>query len=333
MSLQEPSLPGYVKRFFSHYLPGQRNCSPHTISSYRNAIRLFLIHLRQRKNIAPSAVTVQDLSPENILDYLNALQESRKNSTTTRNIRLAAIRSFAKYLMMMEPTWSSDLQPVLAIPVKRTQRRTLDFLTHEEMDAILAAPDTGTWSGKRDHILFTVMYATGARVSEMVTATVSDARLNPGGTLRLHGKGRKERILPLWKSTAKSLARWIAENHLSGQAPLFPNGRGGHLTRSGVEKRLQDAVGKASERCPSLKTKRVSPHTLRHTTAMHLLEANVDLATIALWLGHESIETTHVYMTSNMAMKEKALSVLQEPSVQEFRFQPKDDLLAFLEAL
>lgn len=333
MKCQEPCIPLYVRRFFSEYLPTQRNCSPHTIISYRNALRLLLLHLQEHKNIAPSQLTAQHLSAQNIMDFLNDIQESRKNCASTRNARLAAIRSFINYLLMLEPMLSSDLQGALAIPVKRTQRQMLDFLTREEMDAVLDAPDSETWSGKRDRILFATMYNTGARVSEIAGSKVWDVKLNPGRTLRLLGKGRKERTLPLWKSTAKNLGKWIEGNHLAEDGPLFPNARGTYITRSGIEKRLKKAVQTACDKCPSLTTKRVSPHTLRHTTAMHLLQSGVDITLIAMWLGHESIETTHVYMTTDMEMKEKALNALQAPSCGNFRFRPNDTLLTFLESL
>jgi len=333
MKDQNPNIPLYMKRFFSEHLPDQRNYSLNTIASYRDAIRLFLLYLHDRKKIVPSEITITDICAKNIMDFLNEIQESRNNSDTTRNVRLAAIRSFASYLLLMEPTLSCDLQAVLAIPVKRTNLRVLDFLTHEEMDAVIDASDGQTWSGKRDRILFETMYNTGTRVSEIVGMKVRDVKLGPGGTVRIMGKGRKERILPLWKSTAKSLSKWIMANQLRESDALFTNARGDHMTRSGVEKRLRDAVRKAGDTCPSLKTKRISPHTLRHTTAMHLLQSGVDITLIAMWLGHENIETTHIYITTDMEMKEKALKTLQEPSRGDFRFRPNDKLMAFLESL
>lgn len=333
MKDQNPNIPLYIKRYFTEYLPGQRNYSLNTISSYRDAIRLFLMYLHEHKKITPSTITITDICAKNIMDFLNEIQESRNNSAVTRNVRLAAIRSFVNYLLLMEPTLSCDLQAVLVIPVKRTNLRVLDFLTYEEMNAVIDASDEQTWSGKRDRILFEMMYNTGARVSEIVRVKVSDVKLNPSGTVQLMGKGRKERALPLWKSTAKALSKWIAANRLDGSSPLFPNARGTKMTRSGIEKRLRDAVCKASNTCPSLKAKRVSPHTLRHTTAMHLLQSGVDITLIAMWLGHESIETTHIYITTDMEMKETALKALQEPSCGDFRFRPNDKLMAFLESL
>jgi len=333
MKTSEPSIPLLIKRFFTEYLSRQRHCSPHTLRSYRDAIRLFLLYLQQNKKTSPGALTVGDLSAENVLGFLNALQESRRNGVRTRNTRLAAIHAFARYLLLVEPTLSGDLQGVLAVPVKRTPPRSFDSLTRAETEAVLDAPDADTWSGQRDRVLFAVMYNTGARVSEAIGARVSDVTINPGKTLRLRGKGRKERVLPLWKNTAKILGKWIAVNQLHGEQALFSNARGVPMTRSGVEKRLREAVQKASENCPSLKVKRVSPHTLRHTTAMHLLQSGVDITVIAMWLGHESIQTTHIYMTANLEMKEKALDTLQAPSGGDFRFRPGVALMEFLESL
>jgi len=333
MNHRQPNLPRALKRFFSEYLPQQRGCSPHTLRAYRDALRLFLVYLRERKQVAPEALAVEDLSAGTIMDFLNDLQASRRNSADTRNARLAALRCFVKYLLWVEPTLAGDLQGVLAIPIKRTIRPALDFLTREEMEAILEAPDAATWSGKRDRALFALMYNTGARVSEIVGAKVADVTLSPHGALRLHGKGRKDRAVPLWKQTVKTLDRWIAGNHLREEEALFANARGAPLTRSGVEKRLRDAVRKANAQCPSLKSKRISPHTLRHTTAMHLLQSGVDITLIALWLGHESIQTTHIYMTTDLEMKEKALQALQPSSGGAFRFRPKAALMSFLESL
>jgi len=333
MKNSEPDIARYLKQFLAEYLLQQRGCSLHTVWSYRDALCSLLQHLQKTHGIPPNKISVADLSAENIMGFLNDLQRVRKNSDETRNIRLSAIRTFAKYLRWKEPTLTSDLDGLLAIPSKRTARQVLDFLTRDEMEAILEAPDGDTWSGKRDRALFAAMYNTGARVSEIVGTLVSDVTLNTGGTCHFRGKGRKERILPLWKRTVTILRRWITANHFRQEQPLFPNARGAAMTRSGVEKRLQEAVRKAGDACPSIKNKRVSPHTLRHTTAMHLLQSGVDITLIAMWLGHESIETTHLYVTTNLELKEKALETLQPPSGGNFRFQPDDELLRFLKSL
>jgi integrase/recombinase XerD len=333
MKHSEPNIARYLKHFLAEYLTQQRGCSLHTVRSYRDALCSLLRHLQEKHGIAPNGITAADLSAENIMGFLNDLQRSRNNGDPTRNVRLSAIRAFAKYLRWREPTLTSDLDGLLAIPSKRTTRQVLDFLTRDEMEAILEAPDADTWSGKRDRALFAAMYNTGARVSEIVGALVSDVTLTPGGTFHLRGKGRKQRVLPLWKRTVTTLSRWITANHLRQEQPLFANARGTAMTRSGVEKRLHEAVRKAGEACPSLKTKRVSPHTLRHTTAMHLLQSGVDITLIAMWLGHESIETTHLYVTTNLELKEKALKAIQPPSGGTFRFRANDELMGVLESL
>jgi len=333
MTKTDDTIARHLKHFLTEYLPRTQGRSLNTVRSYRDGLCLLLRHLQEKHKIAPNRVAVSDLSVENILDFLNELQQSRKNSDSTRNLRLRAIRSFANYLQGKEPTRTGDLASLLAIPVKKTTHKMLGFLTHEEMEAVLNAPNANTWSGKRDRALFAAMYNTGVRVSEIANARVADVTLTPGGTFAFTGKGRKERALPLWKRTTATLRKWIAANHLRPEQPLFANARGQTITRSGVEKRLKAAVRKAAQTCPSIRKKRVSPHTLRHTNAMHLLQAGVDITVIAMWLGHESIETTHRYITTDPEMKEKALKTLQPPSGGAFRFRPNDKLLAFLQSL
>ncbi len=333
MKRTEPNIPRHIKHFLGEYLTQQRGCSQHTVHSYRDALCALLRYLHEKHKVAPKAVTAAEFTVKNILGFLNDAQKSKKQSDSTRNLRLSAIRSFAKYLRWQEPLMSSDLDSILAIPSKRTTRQVLDFLTREEMKAVLEAPDSTTWSGKRDKLLFAMMYNTGARVSEVVNTLVSDVTLNPSGTFRFRGKGRKERVLPLWKTTTKTLRNWIRGNNLTPDKPLFQNARGNSMTRSGVEKRLREAVRTATLACPSLSAKQVSPHTLRHTTAMHLLQSGVDITLIAMWLGHESIETTHIYITANLELKEAALQAIQPLEAGKFRFQAADELLAFLKSL
>lgn len=333
MKPTEPNIPRHIKHFLGDYLTQQRGCSQNTVHSYRDALCALLQYLQKKHKVAPKAISAADFTVKNIVAYLNDSQKTKKHCDGTRNLRLSAIKSFAKYLRWKEPLMSSELDSILAIPSKRTTRQVLDFLTREEMDAILEAPDDATWSGKRDRALFAMMYNTGARVSEVINTVVSDVTLNPSGTFRFRGKGRKERVLPLWKATSKILKQWIRGNNLSPSQPLFQNARGNPMTRSGVEKRLQVAVRRASEACPSLGEKQVSPHTLRHTTAMHLLQSGVDITLIAMWLGHESIETTHIYITANIELKEAALQAIQPPKGGKFRFQADDELLAFLKSL
>jgi integrase/recombinase XerD len=251
----------------------------------------------------------------------------------SRNARLAALRSFFHYVAIRDPLQLPLVGRVLAIPTKRHDRPMLGFLSREEVDAVQAAPDRTTWSGRRDHVLFAALYNTGARVSEIADLRAVDFTANPTATLHLRGKGRKERVVPLWKTTGRLLAAWLAENGRAPERPLFPNRDGRRMSRSGVASRLRLAVTKASSACPSLRGRHISPHTLRHTTAMHLLQAGVDITVIALWLGHESPATTHAYVEANLAMKKTALDKLAEPAHRRVRFVPSDDLLSFLDRL
>jgi site-specific recombinase XerD len=268
-----------------------------------------------------------------VLAFLGHLEQERGNSPRTRNLRLTAIRSFMRYASLRAPAALPVAERVLAISTKRFDRPALDFLTREEVEALLEAPDRSSWSGQRDAVLLAVLYNSGARVSELVRLRIEDLLLDRASALHLHGKGRKERVVPLWKRTASQLRAWLWHIDHHPDAPVFPNRAGKPLTRSGIEQRLRLAVAKASERCPSLAARRISPHTLRHTTAMHLLQSGVDLAVIALWLGHEDTATTHLYVEADLAMKEAALRRLDEPSLKPVRYKASDRLLAFLEAL
>ncbi len=238
-----------------------------------------------------------------------------------------------RYASVRDPTALPIAQRVLAISAKRFDRPVLGYLSRDEIHALLNAPDQTTWSGHRDAVLFAVLYNTGARVSEAIGLRIADVLLDRASALHLHGKGRKERIVPLWKSTAKQLRTWLPSIDSSPDAPVFPNRTGKRMSRSGVEHRLRVALEKASEQCPSLATRRISPHTLRHTTAMHLLQSGVDITVIALWLGHEDTATTHLYIEADLAMKEAALKRVDDPSPKPVRFKARDSVLAFLEAL
>jgi len=326
------SLSAFLQTFFTDHLIRHRHVSENTVMAYRDAWRLFLQFLQSRRGKRPSILTVEELTVADVLAFLDESEAERGNTASTRNARLAALRSAVKYALERNPTLPMAVHGILAIPVKRTPRKMLGFMTRPEVDAVLAAPAVSRWSGRRDRALFETLYNTGARVSEIVGAKAGDFQ-SDARHLRLHGKGRKERVVPLWRPTATKLRIWIRENGLATEHPLFPNARGTAMTRSGVEKRLAVAVLAATRKCASLKDRKIGPHTFRHTTAMHLLEAGVDLSVIALWLGHESIETTNVYITSDMAMKEKALGALQAPENGVRRFRPRDSLLAFLEGL
>ena len=268
-----------------------------------------------------------------ILPFLDSLEIQRGNSPRTRNLRLTAIRSFLRHASLHDPTALPVAQRVLAISTKRFDRPVVGFLSREEIAALLDAPDRATWSGHRDAVMFAVFYNTGARVSEVIELCIADVLPDRGSALRLRGKGSKERVVPLWKSTATQLRAWFKHVTQSPEAPVFPNRAGKPLSRSGVEHRLRLAIGKASKRCPSLLGRRNSPHTLRHTTAMHLLHSGVDITVIALWLGHEDTATTHLYVEADLAMKENALQRIADPGQKPVRFRAHDRLLAFLEPL
>jgi integrase/recombinase XerD len=328
-----PSFATLVQDFFCQRLLRQRNASPRTVAAYRDTFRLLLRYMQDHRNTAPTALTLPDLDASLVLAFLDHLEGDRHNTIRTRNARLAALRSFFHYAASRAPADLPTIQRVLAIPCKRCDTPMLGFLTREEVDAVQSACDLTTWSGRRDLALVATLYNTGARVSEAIGLRVADLVGRREATLHLRGKGRKERVVPLWKSTARLLASWLATQTTSPQAPLFPNRSGEWMTRSGVAHRLRLAVAKAAVTCPSLRGKRISPHTLRHTTAMHLLQAGVDITVIALWLGHENPTTTHRYVEADLAMKRRALATLAEPAPRNPRFKPGDDLLAFLEGL
>jgi len=325
--------PALLQDFFQQRLVAQRGASAQTIASYRDAFELFLRYAAQRTGRAPSALTLDDLDAPIVLPFLDHLEAERGNSARTRNLRLTAIRSFLRYASVRDPTALPVAQRVLAIPTKRFDRPVLGFLSRDEVQALLDTPDRTTWSGQRDAVLFAVLYNTGARVSELTGLRRADVLLDRAAALHLHGKGRKERVVPLWKSTAAQLRQWLPRIHSSPDTPVFPNRAGARLSRSGVEHRLRVALTTASTRCPSLVGRRISPHTLRHTTAMHLLQAGVAITVIALWLGHESPATTHLYVEADLAMKEHALQRLKDPGPGSVRFRARDRLLTFLEAL
>ncbi len=325
--------PSLLQDFFCQRLIGQRNVTARTVAAYRDAFRLLLRYTESRLHRSPVAVTLADLDAPLILGFLDHLEKERGNCARSRNLRLVAIRSFLRYAAYRDPTVLPTVQRVLAIPTKRFDRPLLGFLSHPEMEAILDAPDRSTWSGQRDNVMLTTLYNTGARVSEIVALRIADLDQVGGASVRIRGKGRKERVTPLWRSTAKLLSDWLDRVSRDPGAPLFPNRHGRPLSRSGVEQRLRTAVTAAEKRCPSLRGRRISPHTVRHTTAMHLLQSGVDLSVIALWLGHESPATTHRYIEADLTLKERALQSLQEPPARHLRFRATDRLLTFLDGL
>jgi integrase/recombinase XerD len=322
-----------LQNFFVEYLCNQKRVSPQTIASYRDTFRLLLEFIRDKHRIEPAAVSIKNLDVEVILSFLDHLEQSRHNSIRSRNLRLAAIRSFFRLVALRDPAQVSHAARVLAIPVKRTDRRLIKAITREEMEAILSAPDLSQWSGRRDHALLLTLYNSGARVSEITALEQSQFCFGAQSFLRFQGKGRKERAVPLWTKTARALQSWFRE--LSGRETnlAFVSARGRKLTRNGVDYILQQAVERAVNECPSLRDKKITPHVLRHTTATHLLQSGVDISVIALWLGHESIETTHIYLEVDLATKERALNKLAPAGAEVPRFKAKDEVLAFLATL
>jgi site-specific recombinase XerD len=322
-----------IQAFFCERLQTQRQVSPCTVAGYRDTFRLLLKFVQRETNRAPDRQRLQDLDAPLILRFLDHLEKERRNSPRTRNARLAAIRSFMHYVAFQEPAAVAMTTRVLAIPTKRYNRPLLECLSREEMQAILEAPTSSSWSGQRDRVLLRLLYNTGARVSEIVALSRADIQLGTPCLVRLHGKGRKDRAVPVWKSTARELRLWLKYVPSEPGTPLFANRFGQRLSRSGIGKRLRLTVRAAIPHCDSLRSRAVSPHTFRHTTAMHLLQNGVDITVIALWLGHESPATTHHYVELDMELKRRALEKLAAPNTKACRFHPSDALLAFLESL
>ncbi|AGA26504.1 site-specific integrase [Singulisphaera acidiphila] len=328
-----PSFDALVQDFFCRRLIEQQGVSPRTVEAYRDTFRLLLAYLPQHLGKPVPALGLTDLDAPAVLAFLDHLETTRGNGPRTRNARLATLRSFVQYAASRDPTAWPLARRVLAIPAKRYSKPLLGYLTREEMQAILDAPDAATWAGQRDRVLLAVMYNTGARVSEAVGLRRGDLTDTSARSLRIRGKGRKERVVPLWKQTAKALAHWSKQLDDKPDTPLFPNARGQPLSRSGFEDRLALAVDRAVEKCAGLKGKSVTPHTIRHTTAMHLLQSGVDVTVIALWLGHESPETTHQYVEADLRMKEEVLAKARGLSPEPTVYRPKGKLLAFLDSL
>jgi site-specific recombinase XerD len=321
-----------LQRYFGGYLIGQRELSSQTVSAYRDTFKLLLQFL-EHQGIPPDAVCVQDLEASRVLAFLDDLERRRGNTARTRNARLAAIRSFLRYAVSADPLLLSAAQGVLAIPVKRFERKCIGHLTRQQMQAILEAPDPSTHSGERDRVLLMLLYNTGARVSEVVSLRMEDVLLVPQASVHIRGKGRKHRSVPLWRQTVKLLRPWLRRLGGSPQSPLLPNARGGPMTRSGVAQRLDLAVRCAAIKHSALRSLRVSPHTIRHTTAMHLLQSGVDLSVIALWLGHDNPQTTHQYLDADLETKKRALARLQAPNVKSTRRRSAQPIMQFLKDL
>jgi site-specific recombinase XerD len=331
--MSKPTLAPLLERFFTQRLMQQRQASPHTIGSYRDTFRQFLKFAEQKLRKPPSRLEFEEIDAPLIVAFLDDLETKRGISVRSRNLRLTAIHSFFRYAAYEAPDHSAQIQRVLAIPTKRFTRTLVSFLARPEVDALLAAPDLTTWSGRRDHTFMLLAVQTGLRLSEITGLKRNDLFFGTGAHVRVIGKGRKERCTPFTKSTTAILKNWLKEPQRGNQEILFPSARGERLSVHGVQYMLDKHRQAASRICPSLIDKRVTVHRLRHTMAMDLLQAGVDRAVIALWLGHESVETTQIYLEATLAMKEEALARVASYAGKASRFQADDSLLGFLNSL
>jgi integrase/recombinase XerD len=326
-------LPAYVQRFFTERLAMQLKASPNTVASYRDTFRLLLRYVSGRLRRPPTELQVTDIDAELVGQFLADIESTRGNSARSRNARLSAIRSFFKYVAVNEPQLLHHCQRILAMPPKRHEKRAIDYLLRAEIEALIAAPDLSSWHGRRDRALLALALQTGLRVSELIGLSRGDIVLGAGAHVRCMGKGRKERATPIRKDSVKMLRDWLTERGGAETDPVFVRNRNQRLSRDAVEKIVRRHVQAASVRCPSLKKKRVTPHVLRHSAAMQLLQNGVDRTVIALWLGHESVETTQMYIHADIQLKEKAMARTRPIKAPPGRYQPGDKLLAFLEAL
>lgn len=327
------NLARHLQRFFTDRLLQQLGASPHTVASYRDTFRLLLKFVSKHHRRQASDLKVEDLDAKLVGSFLQHLERDRQNSARSRNSRLSAIHAFFAFVCLNEPSLANHCQRVLAIPFKRFERGPVEFLTCEETIALLNAPDAATWLGQRDQMLLDVAVQTGLRNSELTQLRRQDVQLGAGAHVRCLGKGRKARCTPLRSDVAARLARWLARLPPDPTTPVFPTARGKPLSSDAFQRLVSRHINTARKTCPSLHKKTVTPHTLRHTTAMDLLHRGVDITVIALWLGHESIQTTHIYLHADMAMKEKALAQATKSKVVPKRYRPPDQLLAFLESL
>ena len=329
-----PSFSTLLQRFFVEHLGRERAVSPRTIAAYRDTFRLLLRFAEANIRKSPAALALVDLDARLILSFLDHLEKERDNGARSRNARLAALRSFLRYAAHHDLAALHIIEQALAIPMKRFDRPVLGFLSRQEMQAILEAPDPRTWAPQRDRALFSLMYNTGARVSEVIGLRIGDVIINGSAAVHLQGKGRKERSVPLWPSTTRLIRGWKRrlDDHGDDKV-LFPNRSGVSMARSNVTQRLELAVSSAAQHHPQLTRRSISPHTIRHTTAMHLLQSGVDITVIALWLGHESPATTHMYLEADISMKERALNKLQPTGSSPGRYRPPDKLMTFLQSL
>lgn len=329
MSALAPTL----QAFFTDRLTRQRHASPNTIASYRDTLKLLVRFAADRLGTEPSQLDIAELDAELITAFLEHLQHQRGNSTRTRNARLAAIRALYRYAALRHPEHAELIQQVLAIPPKRRTSQPISYLSDAEIAALLDAPDATTWTGRRDHALLTIVIQTGLRISELIALRGRDLHLGAGAHLACHGKGRKDRTTPLTNDAIAVLRCWLAEQHTQPDDPVFPTRQGNPLSRDAIERRLAVHNVQAATSCSTLASKKVTAHMLRHTTAMRLLHAGVDTAVIALWLGHEHVETTQIYLQADLELKERAIARTSGIDTAPARFTPPDTTLAFLESL
>jgi integrase/recombinase XerD len=330
---QKNELPSLIEGFFSKRLVSQRNVSAHTIASYRDAFRLLLAYAQKELHRPPTRLSMEDLNAELIGRYLDMVERERGNGAKTRNLRLTAIRSFFRYAALEAPEHAGLIQRVLAIPPKRYERKIVGFLTQKEATAILASVDQSCWRGMRDYALLLTTMQTGLRLAEVTSLRHKDITLGPGAYVHCQGKGRKERCTPLTRSTARVLKAWCRRQKDASECYLFPSSHGGRLSHDAVQDLVQKHVAAASIKCSSLKGRKITPHMLRHTAAMELLQAGIDRSLIAIWLGHESVGTTQVYLDANLTLKEQILALSHQQNGRASRFKPGDQLLDFLRKL
>ena len=327
------SLAPTMEAFFSERLISQKQVSDHTLGAYADTFKLLLRFIGDRSAKSPSSLDFADVDAPAIGAFLDYLEHVRGNSVRTRNVRLAAIHSLFNFAALRHPEHAALIQRVLAIPTKRYSRTDVSFLEADEINALIAAPNRGTWIGRRDHALLVTAIQTGLRVSELIGLSCADVHLGKGAYVRCIGKGRKQRCTPLTKETNSVLRVWLAERGGESTEPLFPTSRGHALSRDTVEFLVKKSAEIAQLSCPTLETRTITPHTLRHTAAMNLLRAGVSTAVIAMWLGHESPDTTQIYLHADLTIKERAMDRTAPFGTKPGRYRAPDALLAFLENL
>lgn len=331
--MSTPNLAGYLQRFFTEHLIGQLGASAHTVASYRDTFRLLLGFATQRLKRQPSELGLGEFDAPFLNTFFKYLEKDRHNSARTRNNRLCAVHAFFRYVCLSDPSLALHCQRILAMPSKRYERGPVEFLSAEEAEALVQAPDPATWIGRRDQILLQVAIQTGLRNAEITSLRRQDVELGTGAHVRCLGKGRKKRCTPLRSDVASLLRQWLAEHPGEATSPVFPTARGGALSPDALQRLVARHVKSAARVCPSLKGKKITPHSLRHSAAMAMLRRGIDLTVIALWLGHESIQTTEIYLHADMSLKERALAYATAKGVAPKRYQPSDPLLSFLEGL